>query len=104
MANALQSPDVVVVSSDLADRHRLPDVTGASVFARYTRDDRKPLVTLTGDTGTIEVIIAGNGNKVVNSFGDARGQNVKLANRVRLTRRTNPTDWKAVLIDKANAL
>jgi len=97
-------PDVVVVSSDLADRHRLPDVTGASVFARYTRDGRKPLVTLTGDTGTIEVIISSNGNTVVNAFGDTRGQNVNLANRVLLTRRTNPTDWKNVLVDKANAL
>jgi competence protein ComEC len=97
-------PEVVVVSSDLEDRHRLPDVAGSAIFARYARDARKPLVAITGDSGSIEVIIDNAGHKIVNSFGETRAQNVVLANRVNLTRQNNPTDWKSVLIDKANAL
>ncbi len=98
-------PEVIVVSTDLAERHRLPDVTGAAVFARYALDmNRRPLVALTGDTGTIEVIIDDAGNRAVNAFGDARHEDVDLALRLALTWGNNPTDWKKVLIDKANAL
>jgi len=98
-------PECVVVSSDLTYRHRLPDVTGAAVFARYAFERRlRPLVALTGDTGTIEVVVDAAGKRVINCFGDARSQNVNLAHRSLLTPQTNPTDWKYVLIGKANAL
>jgi competence protein ComEC len=97
-------PGTVIVSSDRTYRHRLPDVTGASVFARYERSKAQPLVALTGDVGTIEVVVDGNGNVAANAFGDARYQNIDVANRAPLTWANNPTDWRAVLIGKANLL
>lgn len=96
-------PRVVVVSSDLTIGNGLPDVTGASVFARYAQDSRNPLVALTGDVGTIEVIVDANGVSIT-SFGDDRFGNVIFGNGVPLTPQNNATNWKTVLINKAVAL
>src|SRR5689334_12986270 len=64
------NPAVVVVSSDLAGRDGLPDVNGASVFARYAVQRSSPLVVLTGDAGTVEIVFNATNNLAVNRYGD----------------------------------
>jgi competence protein ComEC len=98
-------PDLTVVSSDLSVGHGLPDVTGAAVFARYTLAN--PIlhpVALTGDSGTIEVVVDAVGAVDVHRFGEAHHQYVNLASSSTLDWRSNPTDWKRVLRVKARRL
>lgn len=99
-------PSAVIVSSDLTYHHRLPDVAGAAVFARFARPRilPGPLVAITGESGTIELVVDAGGQMEFFRYGDWRDDNVDLNNRIPLTTPTNPTDWKAILLNKANAL
>jgi competence protein ComEC len=99
------APRYVIVSSDVNHGHGLPDVTGASVFARYAHKTiPQPLVALTGDTGTIHLTISAAGHISVDRFGDSLYQDVDFTQRTSLSPSTNPTNWRGILTARAVAL
>jgi competence protein ComEC len=89
-------PTQVIVSSDPGRGHRLPDLTSAAVFLRFDSGPQRMAVT-TIDSGTIHLKVASNGSRTLRRFRDAPGANVNLNGGVALTKRSNPTDWAALL-------
>jgi competence protein ComEC len=63
------APELVIVSSDLAGTHDLPDLVGSAIFLEYDGDE-DCTVALTGETGTIKVSVDTGGYYDVLSYGE----------------------------------
>jgi beta-lactamase superfamily II metal-dependent hydrolase len=93
----------VIVSSDPDTSHHLPDLVGASVFARMEALNRRPstspkkIVALTRATGTIEIRARSTGGFDAYRYGEEPAARIDLTKPTRLKWDNNPTDWAAVL-------
>jgi beta-lactamase superfamily II metal-dependent hydrolase len=63
------APKVVIVSSDPAATHELPDLVGSAIFLEYDEDEDHT-VALTSETGTIKITVDAAGFYDVVSFGE----------------------------------
>jgi len=62
-------PKLVIVSSDPAATHELPDLVGSATFLEYDQDEEHT-VALTAKTGTIKITVDAAGFYEVQSFGE----------------------------------
>ena len=93
-------PSVVVVSSTPLGGHHIPDAIGCAIFREYEEKRGSSLVTMTHDTGTIEIEVRPTGTHNVFHYGEDYRDDVDLTRRASLTRANNPTDWDAELARK----
>jgi len=84
-------PRHVIVSSDPDGRHELPDLVGAATLYDFCRND--VVVSLTRDTGTVQVAASSNGDFEVSCHGEGPSDPVPLGEAKVLDKGTNPTDW-----------
>lgn len=85
------SPGLVIVSSDPDGRHEIPDLIGCAIFRKYVA--YKHVVSLTRDTGTIEICVPPSGRYSAFRYADDDKSDIDLSNRIPLTKSDNPTDW-----------
>ena len=97
------SPSQLIVSSDPAISDKLPDLCGTSIFTRFNSDDNA-FAAITKDTGTIHMRVTTSGSRTFSMFRELPAEKVDLTNAKSLSRSTNPTDWLALLNDRAQAL
>jgi len=95
-------PKAVIVSSDPASGHHLPDLIGTAIFAKYSVD--RQIVALTSETGSVRITVQSGGGYQLDRFGDGPDAYVKLTDSQRLTWQSNPTDWEAMLSSGVDAL
>lgn len=93
------SPCLVVVSSDPASTHKLPDLSSAAVFLKFD-DEPDQMATITVDTGTIHVKVDSAGKRTVECFGDSSSGTVQLTPAIALDELSNPTDWAGLLNER----
>lgn len=97
-------PRQVIISSDPASTHDLPDLCGAAIFAKFDSVDGQ-IAAITRNTGTIHLRVTPGGNRRMTMYGDLPADNVNLAaNTEILTEVSNPTDWLALVNDRIAAL
>jgi competence protein ComEC len=89
-------PEELIVSSDPASGHHLPDLMSSAIFAKYNTTQNK-MAVITRDTGTIELTVQANGTRSYRQFGDTPTDEITLASGTTLDRSNNPTDWLALL-------
>lgn len=95
-------PRHVIVSSDPAGRHHIPDLTGAAIFATFD-DMNQRTAWLTRDTGTIHLRVTAGGTRSFRRFGETATADVDLG-RGSAVPATNPTDWAALIDQRVNEL
>jgi competence protein ComEC len=97
------SPSRVIVSSDPDATHDLPDLSGAAIFAMFDNEDGQ-LATITRNTGTIHLRVTPGGTRTLRMYGDTPAGNIDLASATPLSEISNPTDWRALVNDRVEAL
>jgi beta-lactamase superfamily II metal-dependent hydrolase len=85
-------PKLVIVSSDPAATHELPDLIGSATFLEYDQDEEHT-VALTSETGTIKISVDAAGFYEVVSFGE--GPDDPLSGLA--PGPPPPTDWASIL-------
>jgi len=85
-------PKLVIVSSDPAATHDLPDLVGCATFLQYDEDENHT-VALTSATGTIKITVDADGSYEAVSFGE--GPSDLLSGL--LPGPLPPTDWASIL-------
>jgi len=87
----------VIISSDPASTHELPDLCGAAIFAKFDRVDGQ-VAAITRDTGTIHLRVTPGGNRRMTMYRDLPANNVNFAASPDvLTEASNPTDWRTLV-------
>lgn len=97
------SPSQVIISSDPQVGHELPDLSGAAIFAKFDSVNGQ-MATVTRDTGTIHLRVTAGGSRTFRMHGDAPDANISLAADTALSEISNPTDWRALLDARVQAL
>ena len=97
------APSLVVISSDPASTHKLPDLSSAAVFLKFD-DEPDQMAAITIDTGTIHVKVDDTGKRLVECFGESPSSSVSLAPATPLDGLSNPTDWAGLLNDRIAGL
>ena len=97
------SPSQVIISSDPDATHDLPDLSGAAIFAMFDNENGQ-FATITRDTGTIHLRVTPGGTRTLRMYGDTPTGNVNLASATVLSEISNPTDWRALVNDRIEAL
>jgi competence protein ComEC len=97
------TPSKVIISSDPASGHQLPDLCGAATFATYARDSSR-VVAVTRDTGTVHLRVGKDGRQTLTMFGDEPTEAIDTSREKPLTAGSNPTDWQALLSTRVGAL
>jgi len=92
-------PRKLIVSSDPAGRHHLPDLVGAANLAKFdSMKDR--MAVMTRDSGSIHLTVTATGRRTFEHFGDDPKDNVDLGAGKPLDPQANPTNWLALLNDR----
>lgn len=97
------SPSLVMVSSDPASGHMLPDLGSSAVFMQFN-DETDQMAAITIDTGTVHVKVDDSGDRIIECFGDSPTAMVNLAVYTGLDELSNPTDWGTLLEDRIASL
>jgi beta-lactamase superfamily II metal-dependent hydrolase len=97
------APSQIIVSSDPASGHHLPDLSSTAIFAKFDSVNGQ-MAVITRDTGTIHIRVDEAGTRTLERFGDAPTANVDLGAATPLTEATNPTDWPALLALRVSEL
>lgn len=98
------SPDAVIISSDLKGGNKLPDITGAAIFAKF---DSKvgQFAAIIRNTGTIHLRVSSGGHRRWRRFEEERDDNVPLEDEGEvLSEIHNPTNWIKLLNERRDAL
>jgi hypothetical protein len=103
-------PRCIIVSSDPEAQHDLPDLVGASIFAKLEAANQhgsgpRKIVALTRHTGTIEIEARSTGGFDAYRYSDIQPDDqIDRNQRVGLRWDNNPTDWGAVLSLRVQSL
>ena len=97
-------PRCVIISSDPASGHNLPDLVGTSVFSKFEADHTNKVVALTSATHTIRITVPNGNNFAVEHFEDTVNANINLADAQILTRQNNQSNWRELLADRSSNL
>ncbi len=97
------SPSQVIISSDPASGHQLPDLTSTAIFAKFDSVNGQ-MVVITRDAGTIHLRVRASGSRTLRRFNDSPRNNVDLNSPIALTEQSNPTDWPALLANRVATL
>lgn len=97
------NPSCLIVSSDPASTHDLPDLCGAAIFAEFDSGEGR-IAAITKDTGTIRLKITAGGRSTLRMYGELPTQDIDLAAGTPLTELSNPTDWRALLSERIQGL
>jgi beta-lactamase superfamily II metal-dependent hydrolase len=92
-------PRELIVSSDPAGRHHLPDLVGAANLTKFDSMDRR-MAVLTRDSGSIHLTVTAGGDRTFECFGEDPADDVDLGAPRALDQHTNPTDWPALLNER----
>jgi len=95
-------PKYVIISSDPDKKHHLPDVVGASIFAKYEVSEASNVVALTRDTGSIKIVVEDGNIKAVNRFDEDYARDIDFSKETALTAASNPTSWRDLLSDSTD--
>ncbi|MFN2224607.1 MAG: MBL fold metallo-hydrolase [Chloroflexota bacterium] len=93
------NPIELIVSSDPAGRHHLPDLIGAANLTKFDSMDNR-MAVMTRDSGSIHLTVTAGGKRTFECFGDDPAANVDLGAAALLDHQTNPTDWPGLLNDR----
>lgn len=88
------SPKLVIVSSDPAAAHELPDLIGSAIFLEYRRLANRP-VALTRDTGTIKISVSTPGSSQFNAVCYREGADDLISGLA--SESLCETDWRSVV-------
>ncbi|MCJ7619601.1 MAG: hypothetical protein MUP64_05225, partial [Anaerolineae bacterium] len=86
------APKLVIVSSDPAATHELPDLVGSAIFLEYDEDEDHT-VALTSEAGTIKITVDAAGFYDVVSFGEGPDDLISGLLPAPLPQ----TDWASIL-------
>jgi competence protein ComEC len=92
-------PRALIVSSDPAGRHHLPDLVGAANLTKFDSIDNR-MAVMTRDSGTIHLTVTATGRRTLECFGDEPRDNVDLSAGKPLDQHSNPTDWSRLLNER----
>ncbi len=97
-------PRCVIISCDPEKSHHLPDLVGASIFAKYEADHHNKIVALTSATHSIRITVQNSSSYTIENFDDAHNGNLDIANPHTLTRENNPSNWRELLDNRSQNL